>query len=209
MLSYGGLLFFAVLALLISIVYQNPEPLIKPFANSVAFKVIQQLFETTHCYVTVQTNSAGLPHAECFSVADAKFKRVFLDETSFDVTKEARKGHVIPGLWDGHGHLVQYGESLSSVDLFGTKSMIDVKERLVKYKAGNEEAGTSEQWLRGVGWDQANFNGKWPVAVRISRDISYIYVNSHKINFSGDLTTYICVGRSRNWGPVQRSICHA
>ena len=163
--SFGWLITFSVVVLLVSLVYQNPQPLIAGITNSLAFKIVQQIFEETHCYVTVKTNSAGLPQAECFSVADGKFKRVFLDETSYDVVKEKRKGHVIPGLWDGHGHLSQFGESLDSVDLFGSKSMDDVKKRLVDYRASHEDTGTSEQWLRGVGWDQANFKGKWPVAV--------------------------------------------
>ncbi|KAF2439708.1 amidohydrolase 3 [Karstenula rhodostoma CBS 690.94] len=168
--SFGWLITLSVVVLLGSVVYQNPQPLIKPITNSLAYKVFEQLFESTHCYVTVKTNSAGLPQAECFSVADGKFRRVFLDETSYDIVKERRKGHVIPGLWDGHGHLSQFGESLDSVDLFGTKSMDEVKKRLVEYKAGHEEAGTSEQWLRGVGWDQANFKGKWPVAKDLEID---------------------------------------
>jgi hypothetical protein len=167
--SIGTLISLSTVALLLAIVYQNPEPLLKPITGSIAFKIIQQLFEHTHCYVTVKTNSLDLPHAECFSVANGKFKRVFLDETSYDVIKEQRKGHVLPGLWDGHGHLMQLGELMDSVNLFGASTMAEVNERLVQYKIMRTEAGTSKQWLRGVGWDQANFGGKWPVAVRTPR----------------------------------------
>lgn len=163
--SLGWLITLSTVVLLVSVIYQNQQKLLEPITSSLAFKVLQQVFEETHCYVTVRTNSADLPHAECFSVRNGKFKRVFLDETSMDIVKERRTGHVIPGLWDGHGHLSQFGESFDSVDLFGTKSMDEVKKRLVSYKAGHAEAGTSEQWLRGVGWDQANFKGKWPAAV--------------------------------------------
>jgi hypothetical protein len=151
---------------LVAVVYQVgiPEFLIP---DNLFVKVIQNIFTTTHCYISVTTLASGLPHAECFSVSKGKFSRVFLDETSFDVIKESRTGYVIPGLWDGHGHLLQYGEMMDSVNLFGTKSMKEVQERLVKYKAGREEVGTAEQWLRGVGWDQANFKGRWPVAVSL------------------------------------------
>lgn len=154
---------------LVAIIYQLGFPAFVEnwFTGLIAVKIIRQIFSETHCYVSVKTLNADLPHAECFSVAGGKFSRVFLDETSFDVTKEMRKGHVIPGLWDGHGHLVQYGEFMNSANLFGAKSMADVKERLVGYKAGHEAAGTEEQWLRGAGWDQANFKGKWPVAVSL------------------------------------------
>lgn len=163
--SLSTLLFASFPLLLIAIIWQNPDPIIKPITGHIAFKIIRQFFETTHCYVSVKTNSARLPHAECFSVSNGKFSRVFIDETSFPVVKEARKGHVIPGLWDGHGHLLPYGELMDSVNLFGAQTMDGVKERLVRYKASRPEAGTAEQWLRGMGWDQANFEGKWPVAV--------------------------------------------
>ncbi|KAF2677382.1 amidohydrolase 3 [Lentithecium fluviatile CBS 122367] len=182
--SFGTLLSLSTLALLIAVVYQNPEPLIRPITGSIAFKIIQQLFEHTHCYVTVKTNSVDLPYAECFSVANGKFKRVFLDETSYDVVKDLRKGHVLPGLWDGHGHLMQLGELMDSVNLFGAGSMDEVQKRLVQYKALRQEAGTSEQWLRGVGWDQANFEGKWPVAkdLEINDKFKDLYVMLDRVD---------------------------
>lgn len=163
--GFGSLLWLSALAGLVALIYQNPEPLLRQFTNTIPYKIFLNIFETTHCYVTVRTNQLELPHAECFSVRDGKFKRVFLDETSFEPIKDARRGHVLPGLWDGHGHLMQLGELLDSVDLFGASSMDEAKQRLVQYKAQRTEAGTREQWLRGVGWDQANFGGKWPVAV--------------------------------------------
>jgi len=171
--GFGSLLWLSAIAGLVAIVYRNPEPLLGGITGSIAYKILLQLFEETHCYVTVRTNSLDLPHAECFSVANGKFKRVFLDETSYEPVKDLRKGHVLPGLWDGHGHLMQLGELMDSVDLFGARSMDEAKERLVQYKAQREETGTSEQWLRGVGWDQANFGGKWPLAVCITWSHDY------------------------------------
>ena len=73
---------------------------------------------------------------------------------------------MIPGLWDGHGHLLQYGEGIASADLFGASSLHEVRQRLVSYISNHAEAGTRSQWLRGMGWDQANFEGKWPTSVR-------------------------------------------
>jgi hypothetical protein len=165
----GSLLWLSALAGLVAIIYRNPEPLTRQITESIPYKIFLNIFEETHCYITVRTQGWDLPHAECFSVRDGKFKRVFLDETSPEPVKAHREGHVLPGLWDGHGHLMQFGELLNSVDLFGSSSMDEVKQRLVQYKGQREEAGTSEQWLRGVGWDQAHFDGKWPVAVCILR----------------------------------------
>ncbi|ORY06894.1 amidohydrolase 3 [Clohesyomyces aquaticus] len=162
----------SVLVVLAAIAYQIvlkvdlPEPFV--------VKVIKQLFLDTRCYVSVTTLSSKLPNAECISIGrDGRFKKVFLDETSYPYVKQQRKGHVIPGFWDGHGHLLQYGELMNSANLFGAKSMKEVKERLVEYKASNEEAGTSKQWLRGIGWDQANFGGKWPVASDLEVDSKF------------------------------------
>lgn len=173
--SISALFWASIPVFLAALIYQVGFPafLLTPITNHIAFKILQNIFSTTHCYASVTTLSGGLGHAECFSVSDGKFSRVFLDDTSFDVVKHARTGHVIPGLWDGHGHLLQYGELLDSVDLFGAKDMAEVKQRLVEYRKKRPETGTREQWLRGVGWDQANFDGEWPVSVCTSR-IAYM-----------------------------------
>lgn len=165
--SISALFWASVPLVLLATIYQVgvPEFVTDLSANFLVAEFIANLFATTYCYVSVKTLISDFPNAECFSVSNGRFSRVFLDDTSSGVIKEQRSGHVIPGLWDGHGHLMQYGESLDSVDLFGALSMNEVKERLVQYKVARGETGTSEQWLRGVGWDQANFGGRWPVAV--------------------------------------------
>lgn len=136
------------------------------------FKIFRGFFEETHCYSSVTTLSSGLTNPECFSVSNGRFSRIFKNDltkqdSSFDTVKGARSGYVYPGLWDGHGHLIQYGELLNSVNLFGSASMDDVQKRLVRYKAEHPNEGTAEHWIRGVGWDQANFNGDWPTTVSV------------------------------------------
>lgn len=117
----------------------------------------------TYCYQGVRTHDDSVPSAECFSVKDGLFKGVSSGEPA--VVRE-REGYVIPGLWDGHGHLLPYGEFLHSVDLFGSQSFEDVRERLVRYLETNPEAGTAEAWVRGVGWDQMAL-GRMPTAVSV------------------------------------------
>lgn len=115
----------------------------------------------TYCYQGVRTHDVDQPMAQCFTVEDGKFTRVFpWDDASLTV----RPGFVIPGIWDGHGHLLQYGEFLHSVDLFGASSLDDVRGRLRDYVRAHPEAGTREEWIRGVGWDQ-NVYGRMPTAV--------------------------------------------
>jgi predicted amidohydrolase YtcJ len=172
--------------LLAALVYQVGihEEIQKLFSEILVVKIIKQLLVTTYCYKSVRTHSTRLPQAECFTISGDKFSNVFMDATSFPIIKDARIGHVIPGLWDGHGHLQQYGELMDSADLFGAQSMDDVKKRLTTYQRGNGEVGTKEHWLRGVGWDQANFNGKWPTAsdLEIDSEFNDLYVMLDRVD---------------------------
>ena len=164
--SLSALFWVSIPLILVATIYQNGFPafLINLISNTIVGKIILNIFTETRCYASVKTLTSGLPEAQCFSVSNGKFSRVFVDDTSFDHIKAQRTGYVYPGLWDGHGHLLQYGELMHSVDLFGSESMDEVHQRLLEYKASHEEAGTSEHWLRGVGWDQSNY-GRYPLAV--------------------------------------------
>ncbi|KAL2264953.1 hypothetical protein VTJ83DRAFT_7463 [Remersonia thermophila] len=143
---------------------------------------------TTYCYESVRLTSReeDLKKDWCFEVTaeGGRFGAVFArdsatasarepheaeqdkEERSADkkqTTKKkklaVRKGHVLPGLWDGHGHLMQHGEFLHSADLFGASSPDEVRRRLREYLNKNPEVGTRENWVRGVGWDQMQLGG--------------------------------------------------
>lgn len=123
---------------------------------------------STYCYKSVRTHDSEKPSAQCFSVASGLFTNVWTKtESTSDSSLSNINGHVIPGLWDGHGHLLQYGEFLHSVDLFGSESIDDVKSRLRTYLDANKKditVGTKDNWVRGIGWDQTFF-GRMPTAV--------------------------------------------
>ena len=57
---------------------------------------------------------------------------------------------VIPGMIDSHVHLLDLGNRLRNVDLFGTRSYDEVVARVVE-RARTAPAGT---WILGRGWDQ-------------------------------------------------------
>lgn len=154
-----GSIISAIAAVVLAYSYQQQHPLL--FAD-----LGDPL--PVYCYNSVRTHDSDQPSAECFSVKDGVFAGVWARDDDDAAAKDAdvtvSEGHVIPGLWDGHGHLLQYGEFLHSVDLFGSQSLDEVRRRIKTYLEANPEAGTEKHWLRGVGWDQSAF-GRMPTAV--------------------------------------------
>ncbi|KLU92096.1 amidohydrolase [Magnaporthiopsis poae ATCC 64411] len=113
----------------------------------------------TFCYRDgIRTGSQDVHIAQCFQVKDGLFTEV---TPSSEAVKAAQllPGHAIPGLWDGHGHLLQYGEFLHSVNLFGAESFDEVNRRILAYIDAHPGAGSSNSWIRGVGWDQMALGG--------------------------------------------------
>ncbi|RSM06468.1 hypothetical protein CDV31_009068 [Fusarium ambrosium] len=140
-------------------------------ALAVAYRLQQPLNKAksaTYCYTGVRTHDPELPSAQCFSVVDGVFTAVWNKEVDDQLLNQT-DGYVIPGLWDGHGHLLQYGEFLHSVDLFGAQTLDEVRSRIKKYLVENPGAGSKDNWVRGVGWDQTFF-GRMPTAADITDD---------------------------------------
>lgn len=161
-----GVLTLTIAVTTLAVAYKLQQPLSDPFGGLFS-PPSSQSKETVHCYKGVRTQDESKPSAVCFSVVDGRFTQVF--ETPEDLSADSvvvEPGYVIPGLWDGHGHLLQYGEFLHSVDLFGSQSLDDVRTRVKAYVAANPGAGTKDHWVRGVGWDQTAF-GRMPTAVSL------------------------------------------
>ncbi|KAF2663117.1 amidohydrolase [Microthyrium microscopicum] len=120
--------------------------------------------DTTYCYDHVSTLAESKPVAKCFSVgSDGTFTRIYASQDDAPDAHVKISGSVIPGLWDGHGHIQGLGELISTVDLFGSTSMEDALQRVSSYFEKHATSGTREDWLRGTGWDQAAF-GRMPTA---------------------------------------------
>jgi len=120
---------------------------------------------------SLRTLNASLPHAKCFRTQNGYFTEV-LSEKPIEEQFTSLDGHVFPGIIESHGHILQYGEMLESVSLYGAESVeevrIRVKEWLGRHKG--EGYGSREKWIRGIGWDQAYFGGIMPTAVRIGSE---------------------------------------
>ena len=62
---------------------------------------------------------------------------------------------LLPGLIDGHGHVLGLGFSALQLDLVGTSSLQDLQQRLKSYAAAHPDS----RWIVGRGWNQE----LWPV----------------------------------------------
>lgn len=116
----------------------------------------------------ISTLNPDLPQAKCFRSQHGLFTDVLDEYPTFnDEEILFLDGYVLPGIIESHGHILQYGEMLESVSLFGAESIDDVRTRIKEFLASHkgEGYGTREKWIRGVGWDQAHFGGVMPTAV--------------------------------------------
>jgi predicted amidohydrolase YtcJ len=96
---------------------------------------------------------------EAFAVKDGK---ILETGSSKDILKKY-KGKILdvegkavyPGFIDGHSHFYGYGEGLQQADLVGTKSWVEILEKLQQFGRENPEG-----WIIGRGWDQNDWSIK-------------------------------------------------
>ena len=66
---------------------------------------------------------------------------------------------ILPGLTDAHIHLQEYALSLQIVDC-----EVETKEEILRRVAERLRQMLRGEWVRGHGWDQNTWGGKWPTA---------------------------------------------
>lgn len=152
------------------------------------------MFRETHISLTFNSKSVGvlmvigfvngnvyvsfkpLKKVEAFAVANGRI--VFIGGNS-DVENIVRISGgtvvdlggrtVLPGFIDSHVHIDELGIFLSAIDLRGTKSLRELKERLRKALDSVETL-----WVLGHGWDQELFEEKkWPTRWDIDEVVSH------------------------------------
>jgi imidazolonepropionase-like amidohydrolase len=75
----------------------------------------------------ITTLNSSIPRAKCFRVKDGIFTDIMEDiPKTNDEEIKYLDGFVLPGLIDSHGHILQYGEMLESVLLYGAGSVAEV-----------------------------------------------------------------------------------
>jgi hypothetical protein len=65
---------------------------------------------------------------------------------------------LLPGIEDSHVHFVSGSENLAKVDLAGTRTVLEVQERIRKFAQDHPQAA----WVQGRGWMYAAFPGNMP-----------------------------------------------
>ena len=105
--------------------------------------------ESSSAFIT--TLNPSLPHARCFRVQNGIFMEVLVGMPEIDVTQITfLDGYVLPGIIESHGHILQYGEMLESVSLYGAQSMEEVRARVKVFlkKHDGEGYGSRDKWVR-------------------------------------------------------------
>jgi hypothetical protein len=124
----------------------------------------------------ITTLNESLSHARCFRTESGLFIEV-LEEFPFNQEEIIYlEGYVLPGIIESHGHILQYGEMLESVSLYGAESVDEVIIRIKGFLNAHqaEGYGTRDKWVRGIGWDQKFFDGVMPTAVRPTLQFGYL-----------------------------------
>ncbi len=98
--------------------------------------------------------------ARAFAIANGKFLAVGTDE---EITKQyksdqiidAQNQTIVPGFIDAHCHFYNYGFDLQELDLVGTKSFIEIVQKIVDFQKEKNRA-----FILGRGWDQNDWETK-------------------------------------------------
>ncbi|HJY22396.1 MAG TPA: amidohydrolase family protein, partial [Hanamia sp.] len=103
---------------------------------------------------TVYTVDSNFSKAEAVAVDKGKIIEVGTTESlqkkyAPKENVDAKGKYIFPGLIDAHAHFLQYGLSLNTANLIGTKSWDEVIEKVKTFAAENKEG-----WIQGNGWDQ-------------------------------------------------------
>ncbi len=76
---------------------------------------------------------------------------------------------VMPGLIDGHGHVMELGFAALSVDLSATRSLAEALAAVRTYAAAHPEA----RWIVGSGWNQEAWQlGRFPTAAELDSAVA-------------------------------------
>lgn len=109
----------------------------------------------------IYTVDSSFSTAEAMAVKDGKILAIGKNDaimqsyTSNNIV-DAKGQAIYPGFIDAHAHFVGYAGSLFQVDLYDSKSMEEMADRLKAFVGSHPGL----LWITGRGWDQNKFPGK-------------------------------------------------
>ena len=104
---------------------------------------------------------------------DGRVKQIFAKRSvrlsRFDHMINGEGRTLMPGLIDGHGHVIDLGFAALRLDLTGTASLAELQQRLRAYAAAHPGA----KWIQGFGWNQELWPQKrFPTAADLDAIVS-------------------------------------
>jgi len=144
-----------------------------------------------------------MPKAEAIAVSNGKITGVgtsneILSRFYSDKTLDIQKAFVLPGLTDGHGHIVELGASLNTLNLLGARSP-EAVAAAVRTEAMKVQPGT---WIKGRGWDQNLWTDKsFPdhhILDKVAPDnfVFLVRVDGHAVWVNKRVMDFAGIGRS-------------
>lgn len=112
-------------------------------------------------HAIIYTVDSAFSTAEAMAVKDGKILAIGKNDAIMqayisDSVIDAKGQAVYPGFIDAHAHFVGYATSLFQVDLYDSKSVEEMADRLKTFVGKHP----GQLWLTGRGWDQNKFPGK-------------------------------------------------
>jgi predicted amidohydrolase YtcJ len=112
----------------------------------------------------IYTLDARAPLASALAVKGGRIVYVGADASAYVGSStrciEAHGATLVPGLIDSHAHMQSLGDELETFDLRNVNSVAEAAA-VVKQEAARRRPG---EWIRGRGWDQTNWGGRFPTA---------------------------------------------
>ena len=140
----------------------------------------------------IHTMDAAGSVVDCLVVRDGRVafagRRVDVNPAPGETTLDLGGRAVLPGLVDGHGHLMLLARARLEVDLTTAGSEEEVARRVVAAAAGRRPG----EWITGRGWDQTRWPGQaYPSRASLDRaapghPVALVRVDGHATWASGE-----------------------